>query len=1826
MNNTLQTLASLARLAEASYADLSRIQIGTLDASGNIKYEYPESEFISLLPSDQDDGGYGIPESFARLITAQYTVVAHYTDRIPDNVDGAEIDDETAEKESGFSGTLFQDKETGKYVLALRGTMGNNDLIGVDGGDIIRDGLAHGQIIDLYNFWQQIIHPAGESYQVAVSEGGTYYDNTYYDGVFSPFAPKKIVFKDSHEVYEEGDDRRNGLGINPESVMVTGHSLGGHLTAAFSRLFPDVTEHAYMINGAGFGSNFNDYLGVIGPALNILIGHVKYNIASVFGTLGGAAEFDAGKITNLTGDKAIDFVAQDWLIGLQQQGSAPEVFIEKAGLGQVLGHTVTQMTDTLTVMELLASLDESFAGKSDEECLTFFNSIFKATCVDDDITLETLVDQLSFLLTGDNRFAEDSDAYDGIDDTRVGLYEYITELKEIILNKALEGKYTLYASDTATLNMAYLDTEEGLAARYALKHGNFFVLSGEELYKTTIENGVLLDASLALFDPNDRSTAAGMSKTYIEFRLAMLSGIYQAGIDDSDQLPDLFSPYYFDKTGQRVFSGDHYVSMAIFFGTDESDLDLDSSLLAGEGYEYPYTGSNNDYLFGGGGDDVLKGNAGNDYLEGGTGFDTYYMDRDYSLLKYEDTILDSDGHGQIMIGGQALSINPQDVTQTSGFTIWTNDSYRFLLDKDGSLVVKVLEDGKVVTKFTILNWQDGDLGISLQSAPEEEWEASHLFIGDQRAPIIGVETQTDVTSDEPSYGQFAWSETHWLTDGTLANGIAEAGFADVIKGTAEADEIRGLTGNDALDGKAGDDHIFGGEGDDLLTGGTGSDWIEGGAGNDFIASNSTLNFGLRNTPDESWEVPAEAVSVLGSGPQWGVYDNGTSVIWSGVDSVNQTVSGEGDLIWGGDGNDRVIASWDSDVIWGDGDEAGSNDGNDVIYALAGDDFVFGGGGSDLLYGDGILQTGLMNSVVPAYHGDDYIEGGDGDDTLYGGGGNDRLYGEGDDDLLIGDDTSMSGEYHGNDWLYGGDGTDRLYGLGGDDKLYGGNGNDTLGGDNSPDYLAGGYHGDDQLYGEAGDDYLVGHGGADSLYGGTGDDELYGDSFTLDLAFHGADRLYGGEGNDDLTGYGGDDFLNGGEGNDRLWGDSNRESNNQDSAMVGNDTLNGGAGEDLLDGGYGDDALAGGADADRIWGGVGDDVLDGGSDDDLLIGDTGVSASLVEGFSFNDRIYGGTGNDELYGEAGDDLLSGDEGADYLAGGAGADTLDGGEGDDYLDGDGGQDEALNPEEDHGDSLYGKGGNDSITGGYGDDFIYGGDGDDSLWGDGSTETTMFDASITGDDSIEGGAGNDTILGGFGNDQLNGGADNDYLVGQWGNDALYGGDGDDTLYGETGNDTLTGGAGSDYLYGGADESDTYVFAQGHGQDVISDSASSADQGDVLQFTGLAAQEASFVRSGDHLVINTYNESDSVTIAYYFSGEAFEQFRFEFSDVTYTVDDLYEMSFVYSSDGVAFYGWSGKDTITADNQNNILYGYGGNDTLWGGQGDDSLFGGAGDDRLFGDNGDDTIYGEAGNDTLNGGYGHDSLYGGSEDDVLYGSYGNDTLYGEEGNDRLYGGSQSDLLNGGSGDDWLSGGTGNDRLLGDNGDDELYGDAGNDTLNGGYGHDSLYGGSEDDVLYGSYGNDALYGEEGNDRLYGGSQSDFLSGGRGDDVLEGGYAGDTYTIAKGDGADIISDFQGDSSGDDTLQFSDVALSEVLLKKDGNNLIFSGYEDGDSVQINDFFADSTYEIETITFTDQSLTAAQVNLLREAMASFDSGQSIEDLVSAAGLEANFPLIAANP
>lgn len=69
---------------------------------------------------------------------------------------------------SGYSSTLFKNTD-GSYVLAFRGTEGalSGDLWKADIGDIVGDGLATKQIIDMYNEWQHITAAQGASYNAA---------------------------------------------------------------------------------------------------------------------------------------------------------------------------------------------------------------------------------------------------------------------------------------------------------------------------------------------------------------------------------------------------------------------------------------------------------------------------------------------------------------------------------------------------------------------------------------------------------------------------------------------------------------------------------------------------------------------------------------------------------------------------------------------------------------------------------------------------------------------------------------------------------------------------------------------------------------------------------------------------------------------------------------------------------------------------------------------------------------------------------------------------------------------------------------------------------------------------------------------------------------------------------------------------------------------------------------------------------------------------------------------------------------------------------------------------------------------------------------------------------------------------------------------------------------------------------------------------------------------------------------------------------------------------------------------------------------------------
>ena len=208
-----------------------------------------------------------------------------------------------------------------------------------------------------------------------------------------------------------------------------------------------------------------------------------------------------------------------------------------------------------------------------------------------------------------------------------------------------------------------------------------------------------------------------------------------------------------------------------------------------------------------------------------------------------------------------------------------------------------------------------------------------------------------------------------------------------------------------------------------------------------------------------------------------------------------------------------------------------------------------------------------------------------------------------------------------------------------------------------------------------------------------------------------------------------------------------------------------------------------------------------------------------------------------------------------------------------------------------------------------------------------------------------------------------------------------------------------------------------------------------------------------------------------------------------------------------------------------------------------SGFGTTGPDTFLGTARRDIWFGLAGDDTASGQGTGDVIYGNAGHDRLMGEAGADRLYGDTGDDRLFGGIAVDLLNGGGGDDLLNGGSGADRA-------EFLTSAAQDIVvrlaqgtATGQGTDTLVSienattGAGADALYGTAEANSLNGGAGGDRLFGNDGADRLQGARGSDTLSGGDGADRFVFVRGDGQDIVTDFQ---NGTDRLVIDTGAAS--------------------------------------------------------------------------------------
>lgn len=1187
----------------------------------------------------------------------------------------------------------------------------------------------------------------------------------------------------------------------------------------------------------------------------------------------------------------------------------------------------------------------------------------------------------------------------------------------------------------------------------------------------------------------------------------------------------------------------------------------DDELRGGAGDDRLDGGAGSDVLTAQTGNDYLDGGAGSDRLEGGDGADTYSFSGDFG----NDSILDSDGNGSIVVDGQTLSGAATHKVR-DGF--YSDGSWNFNVVNNGSGGSDLLisRDGQPGS-IRVRNWLSGQLGISLNDTPEQP-DFSSAITG-------GYAKQT--TPDGTQYEIGA--------DGNYAAAGAQPDSPDVLNGGAGNDQLLGLAGNDGLAGGAGDDSIEGGDGDDLILGGDGADTINGGQGNDEILGSAG---GLINRPiSTGFTPPTAAGTEIARGFSWVIYQPSEANVYmiAGTSGVVPNGETSGNVIDGGAGNDRIGAGSAGDVAYG-------GTGDDTIVGMGGADYLHGDDGADVIDGDG--PDGFHGwATTTAEHGNDIVSGDGGNDRIRGQGGADILYGGADNDTLYGDDTDLSitpVSIHGNDYLDGGSGDDKLIGGAFNDELYGDDGADSLWGDagavdpSSESYLLAEYQGDDYLDGEGGTDYLQGEGGNDTLFGGADSDTLVGDDSESRLAgsVHGADYLDGEAGDDQLAGLGGADTLYGGAGADLLDGDG------AETDISG--TFHG---ADYLDGEDGNDELYGRGGADTLYGGEGDDKLQG---------DSAVSSTAAQ-YHGDDYLDGEAGNDSLYGQGG------------------ADTLVGGDGADYLDGDAHSDDV--PVANHGDDvLWGDAGADTLIGGGGNDQLDGGTEDDLLQGD-----LTASESGHGADTLDGGDGNDVLYGDGGDDVLYGGAGNDWIAGEdqisadavsslSGNDYLDGGDGNDTLLGGNGNDWLDGGSGTDVLLGGAGQ-DTYVLAfDGSTKEVIDEDLDSVFQLGA-DTTAVMAQRWTGPTAGtgdQYLTIELGTSRIQIK-----NGLTAGTQAYHFSDGTqWTQDQLLD----HITTPILLNGGDGGDSLRGGGGDDSLSGGDGDDIIVGGAGVDLLAGGTGNDIVDGGTGGATSRGDEGNDTYRFKRGDGLLtidntaadWATANDVVHFGAgiTASDVAVNRVGNDlrmTLLNSSDTVVISNyylrsdayyrvaqvqfDDGTSW-SRTTLEGRVSpeGTAGSDYLTGTANNDLIHGGAGMDYLYGLAGDDQLYGDADSDSLYGGLGNDWLDGGAGTDNLDGDVGNDTLVGGetmYGGsgnDTYIIDTRPTSTLV---VSDSSGVDELLLpsgvtpASVSVDLTYTYWPNYDALLLGLGSGGFIRVDGYFSSQAADsIEQIRFAD--------------------------------------------
>lgn len=1033
---------------------------------------------------------------------------------------------------SGFSGTLFEDTQSGSYTISFRSTEFSDPI--TDHGDVYADlqiglqGWAFNQMYDMEVFW---------SFLSALTPGE---------------APAGVTVTDPSAIAGFRDHLAGG-----GSVDVTGYSLGANLAQAFSTLHSDVVDNTYFFNGAGTGhagdglkSLWNKYLDTFNqytpswvdygpgiaeisfgvawplisriPALNALLNaswtnprHRAASRAIAPDTTGAllyehrlpdAATFDVWA-ANSPREHPLDTIVAE--LGVRH-GHPVRTWHEKqpaaywasfnpldnydAAWGT--GHSIVLLQDSLGVMAL-------YEGIAPAVTMEALGSWFEASSFNHYDSLERAVNALA-LLTGVDPIDLTAAQAANIDFAEIAfrnlLHSKIYEIKDAGLFDTLaaldaEDAATFQSIDITTLTeQARGDFSTFLAMHttspFRLTHDNIDALYQQHGLHTELHAAWQRDAQMSA-EERRRGKANFSEEFYSDRQFFLLNFFSLAEINR--EFGEFLEPIKFvDLTSQLALDGDGrgYPNESDFnplpgpayyddqrarlsFGTQGSDI-----TAPGTGLQ---VSSNDDTVYAMGGNDLLDGLDGDDYLDGGDGND------DIRGNTGSDTLLGGNGN-DFLYGGEGLDV----MVGGRG-----DDQFHW---SSGDDIAVIFDDDDGGDRIFVNGINLAELDFD-QLSP-----SSTLYVDTDHPDVIASWDGTDFIIHAGSASSGGRIEVQQFAPTSGANfGITLAEF--------EQQQLQETDVTVTAVGRAAEQTDW----EASWRGGSnqgGIDW-----------TNSTVNLDMRNTPNFQGN---DQSPVFGSVR----FEGGPLEDQLTGDALNQSLAGLG-------GDDRIDGLQGDDMLQG-------WQGSDTLYGGPGNDYLFGNVSheftttltpGDFLYAFSqeqeldinTLDGGSGRDLISGGEVTDIASGGTGDDYLWGGAGGDNLYGGEGADVILGDSALgfdyelVNGQVHAqartafampaqehtsyDDIIQGGDGNDFLWGELGADQLYGGDGADYLVGDreasvafdNTPlvpfdltsALLDDIYHGDDALYGGAGNDFLYGLGGNDQLAGGAGDDQLVG---------------------------------------------------------------------------------------------------------------------------------------------------------------------------------------------------------------------------------------------------------------------------------------------------------------------------------------------------------------------------------------------------------------------------------------------------------------------------------------------------------------------------------------------------------------------------------------------------------------------------------------------------------------------------------------------------------------------------------------------------------------